>query len=144
MCLGLTAMGVSMLFIPSAPGANIAGAALLIAQQISGDGMFTIFDINAVSLRQAIVQERMLGRVNAFMRMLEISFTLVGVLLGGVLGEWIGLRSAMFLSAFLVIAAGIVLFFSPARRVREAPAVTVGPEAVLSMEGGAPQPPAYP
>jgi predicted MFS family arabinose efflux permease len=144
MCAGLTVMGISMMFIVSAPEASVFGAALLIAQQISGDGMFTIFDINAVSLRQSIVQERMLGRVNAFMRMLEIAMTLTGVLVGGLVGEFIGLRAGMGGAAALVIGAGVLLFFSPVRRLREAPAIAVEPEAVLSMEGGVPRPPAYP
>jgi hypothetical protein len=47
-------------------------------------------------------------------------------------------------AAALVIGAGVLLFFSPVRRLREAPAIAVEPEAVLSMEGGVPRPPAYP
>ena len=90
-------------------------------------------------------EERMLGRVNAFMRMLELGFTLTGVLLGGLVGEFIGLRVALTLSAGFVVAGGVLLTLSPVRRLREAPApVALAPETALSLEGGVPQPPAYP
>jgi len=145
MCAGVTMMGVSMLFIAAAPEAGVIGAVLLIAQQISGDGMYTVYDVNAVSLRQSMVDDRMLGRVNAFMRMLELAFTLTGVLLGGVIGEFVGLRAAMTLSACFVITGGVLLILSPARGIRSAPAVApLEPGSALSLEAGVPQPPAYP
>jgi hypothetical protein len=46
-------------------------------------------------------------------------------------GEFIGLRAGMGGAAALVIGAGVLLFFSPVRRLREAPAIAVEPEAVL-------------
>jgi predicted MFS family arabinose efflux permease len=138
MIAGLAMMGVSMLFIPLAQGATLLGAALLIAQQISGDGMFTIWDVNATSLRQAIAPERMLGRVNAFIRILELGAMLAGILLGGVIGETIGLRPALTLGACSMIAAAVWLSVSPVRRVRAAPPAE--PIATV-IESGLPHPP---
>jgi hypothetical protein len=52
------------------------------------------------------------------MRMLELGFTLLGLLLGGLIGEWLGLRPALTIGAVLTIAAGLALLASPARSVR--------------------------
>ena len=122
MIAGLAMMGVSMLFIPIARGATVVAAALLIAQQISGDGMFMVFDINATSLRQAIAPGPMLGRVNAFNRMLELGFTLAGILLGGAIGQTAGLRPALYIGASSMLAAAVCLLVSPVRKVAAAPA----------------------
>ena len=122
MIAGLAMMGISMLFIPIASGAGILAAGLLIAQQISGDGMFMVADINATSLRQSIAPERMLGRVNAFNRMLDLGFTLAGILIGGAIGQTIGLRPALYIGAGSMIAAAAWLVLSPVRGLTAPPA----------------------
>ena len=65
MILALPLYGVALLFIPLAQGAAIGAALLLIPQQILGDGAATLYQINQVSLGQAITSEPLLGRVNA-------------------------------------------------------------------------------
>jgi MFS family permease len=124
MTAGLAAMGLSMLLIPAAPGATVVGAALLIAQQLGGDGGFVVHEVNAVSLRQSIVEERMLGRVNAFMRILEVGLLLAGTIVGGVLAEIIGLRAALTIGGAATVAAALWLFASPARRARMPSTIT--------------------
>ncbi len=121
MIAGITMMGISMLFIPLAHGATVLAAGLLIAQQISGDGMFMVFDINSTSLRQSIAPEGMLGRVTAFNRMLDLGFTLLGILIGGAIGQTAGLRPALYVGAAMMLAAAVWLFLSPVRRVIAAP-----------------------
>lgn len=121
MIAGIAMMGISMLFIPLAQGATVLAAGLLIAQQISGDGMFMVFDINSTSLRQAIAPERMLGRVTAFNRMLDLGFTLAGILAGGIIGQTVGLRPALYTGAGMMLAAAAWLLASPVRNVATAP-----------------------
>ena len=55
-----------------------SAAAFLIAQQLVGDGGATVFEINQVSLRQSVTPERMLGRVNAAIRLTSLAAMLIG------------------------------------------------------------------
>jgi hypothetical protein len=84
--------------------------------------MYMVFDINATSLRQAIAPERMLGRINAFNRMLDLGFTLLGILAGGVIGQTVGLRPALYVGAGSMLVAGFGLLLSPMRSVATTPA----------------------
>lgn len=122
---GLVLMGVSMLFIPLAQGATVLAAALLVAQQLVGDGGATVFEVNQVSLRQSVTPERMLGRVNAAIRLTSLGAMLVGSLIGGVMGETVGLRPTLIVGAGAVFAAALWIIASPARGLRNVPVVEV-------------------
>lgn len=121
MVLGLLLYGLTMLLLPAARGATVFAAALLIGNQLA-DGTLTVYDINQTSLRQTIAGERVLGRVNAFMRILEVGFTLAGTLVAGVLGGPVGLRPMLVAGAAGTIAAALLLALSPVRAVRAHPA----------------------
>ena len=129
---GIILMGVSMLFIPLARGATVLAAGLLVAQQLVGDGGVTVFEVNQITLRQAITPERMLGRVNAAIRLTTLAAMLTGSLIGGVLGETIGLRPTLLVGAALTFAAGLWILLSPARNLRESPAVEERPSAAAA------------
>jgi predicted MFS family arabinose efflux permease len=123
MIVGLLLYSLAMFLVPLAQGATLIAALLLILQQISGDGAATVYQINQVSLRQAITPERLLGRVNASMEFLRLGATLAGSLLGGLLGEEIGVRATLFLGAFGTLLSTLWLVLSPLRALRAAPAV---------------------
>ena len=89
MALGLGVAGISALFIPLASGATLLSGVFLAIAQL-GDGFFTVYQINVVSLWQSITEERLLGRVNATMKFIALAATLAGSLLGGVLGQEAG------------------------------------------------------
>jgi MFS family permease len=110
-----------MFFVPAAQGATIAGASLLIAQQLFGDGGFTMQDVNYMSLRQAVTPSHLLGRVNSFFYNLDLVAMLAGTLIGGVLGEIIGLRPTLVIGALLTLAAVAVLIASPIATLRRTP-----------------------
>lgn len=118
---GVAMMGMSMYFIPIARGATLVAALLLIAQQLFGDGMYMIFEINATSLRQSIALPHVLGRVTAFMRIFGLSSVLVGIVVGGVIGEWVGLRAALTVGASSMMVCALLLLLSPIRELRVAP-----------------------
>lgn len=81
-----------------------------------------VYNINQVSLRQAITPHRLLGRMNASMRFLVWGTMPVGSLLGGLLGEIIGLRATLLVAALGTFLSVLPVFFSPVRGLQEQPA----------------------
>jgi MFS family permease len=119
MIAGCLLSGVAMGFVPMAEGATLLAALLLILQQLLGDCAATIYQINQVSLRQAMTAEGLLGRVNASAEFLGLGATLAGSLLGGLLAGFAGVRTMLFVSAFGTVFSGLWLILSPVRRFRE-------------------------
>lgn len=118
--------------IALAPDATIVGLALLLGQQLLSDSALTAFDVVAVSIRQATVEDRLLGRVGASFHVLAMAAMLVGTLIGGVLGELIGPRAALVVGAGGGVIALGILWFSA---VRTMAAVPVGGEARAAAPG---------
>ncbi len=113
--------------IPLAPAGAVAlGAAFLIGQQLVGDSGGAAYEILEVSLRQSIVDDRMLGRVNGTIRFSEDLFQLGGTILGGVVAETLGLRAAMAVGVLGGVVAIGFLWFSPIRRLVAIPAAPSG------------------
>jgi predicted MFS family arabinose efflux permease len=118
MVLGLAVGGFAMVLPPLARGAGASSVALLVAHQLIGDGALTIYLINTVTLVQTVTPHGILGRVNASLRFLNHSSTLIGLLVGGVAGQLVGLRPTMLVGAAGVWLAAALLAASPIRRCR--------------------------
>jgi Na+/melibiose symporter-like transporter len=73
------------------------------------------------SFRQVYCPPRLLGRVVATTMMLNHSTIPLGSLLGGVLGDVLGLRSAMWVMTGLLAPCWLVLVLSPMRVSRDLP-----------------------
>jgi MFS family permease len=72
---------------------------LLVGASFALSGAFIMmWNVVTVSLRQRIVPDRLLGRINASYRLLAWGSQPIGALLGGLIGEFIGLQ-AVFLAA---------------------------------------------
>ena len=104
--IAFTAMlaSISWLTVPLAPASNplplvIAGAAL-------GPFFGTMFNLNQLSLRQAITPERLMGRMNAVVRFMYWGTMPVGSFAGGALATLIGIRPTLFVG----IAGGTLAF----------------------------------
>src|SRR4051794_18633517 len=95
---------------------------LMIAPQLIGDGAATVAQIDEISLRQTITPDHMLGRVNASMHVLGEGIGTLGLLVGGVLGELIGLRSTVAVAALGGLLGCVWILCSPLPRLRELPA----------------------
>jgi MFS family permease len=93
---------------------------IVIAQFITG-GSGTIYNINQVSLRQAITPDHLLGRMNATMRFIVWGTLPIGALIGGALGSTLGLRPTLVIGAVIQNCAFLWVFFSPVRALREQP-----------------------
>lgn len=120
MAVGLGLFGVSQSLIPLATGATLLSAALLIGGQL-GDGFYTVYYINQVSLRQSIAPEGILGRVNATVRFIELGATVAGSLVGGLLGDALGVRLILAVGAGGTLLSALFMAFSPVRRLKEVP-----------------------
>jgi MFS family permease len=104
-----------------APDATLVGVALLLAQQLLSDSSLTAFDVVAVSIRQASVEDRALGRVGASFHTLAMGFLLGGTVIGGVLAETAGLRQALLVGGAGGLLALAILWFSAVRGMEDVP-----------------------
>jgi hypothetical protein len=96
-----------------APG-FLAVAAVALVQFVSSFGQ-TVYRVNQVSLRQTLVPAMLQGRMNATMRFIGMSVIPLGALVGGALGERIGLRPTLVLGSLGLMAAPLWLYCSPLR-----------------------------
>ena len=80
-----------------------------------------LYNINQVSLRQAIVPIRLQGRMNATMRFLVWGPIPLGALAGGFLGTFLGLRGAIGITVLGASLAFLWVLLSPIRSLREIP-----------------------
>jgi len=124
--VGRTILGGMLLFaagnllIPLAPPhVAILGGAFLIAQQLIGDSGGTVYEIVETSLVQSSVDNRVIGRVNASFFTFTTLMTLAGVIIGGVVAEYLGLRAAFVFGLVGAVVAIAVVWFSPVRHMRE-------------------------
>ena len=72
-------------------------------------------------LRQSTTPPQLLGRMNAVMNLLAVGLVPIGALMGGVLGEAIGLRTTLFIAVSGELSAGLWLVFSPVLSIRVLP-----------------------
>ncbi|MCX5181780.1 MFS transporter [Streptomyces sp. NBC_00268] len=81
----------------------------------------SVANIVVGSFRQTYCPPHMLGRVVATAMMINHSTIPVGSLLGGVLGDTVGYRPAMWIMTGLVAPCWLILVMSPMRRERDLP-----------------------
>lgn len=109
------------LLVPLAQGPTVISLAVLAtARFLEGMGS-TVFSINHVSLRQALTPDYQQGRMNASVRFLAGGVVPLGALLGGVLGENLGLTVTLVIAGVIGLLAASWLIFSPVLKLYELP-----------------------
>jgi predicted MFS family arabinose efflux permease len=120
-----TLTGVSRLVVAAAalvePG--VAFAILLLSEFLLGVAR-PVFNVNQLSLRQAITPHELQGRMNASIRFLMWVATPVGAVAGGVLGGILGLPSVIAIAGLGTLLAAVWLYLPPVWRLRGIPAST--------------------
>lgn len=119
--IGSAALGFANFLIPLASGSGLATMPFLIAAMFITTFGSTIYNINQVSLRQAITPDRLQGRMNASMRFVVWGTIPVGALIGGFLGETLGLHATLWIGAAGITLAFLWVLFSPVRHLKVQP-----------------------
>jgi MFS family permease len=127
--LGMLLSCLATLLIGVAPTQH-AVVYFVIAWLLFGFGG-TIYNIDQVSLRQAITPPRMLGRMNASMRFMVWGTMPFGSLVGAVLGSAIGLRPTMLVAGIGGVFAVLWVLSRPVLTLREIP----GPDVAVESRG---------
>ena len=109
---------LSLMLVPLAPAGPVSGPAFLIAAQLIGDAFMVAAIIPAVTLRQSLFPQSMLGRTSAVFHVAAGATMVVGALVGGALGQVLGVREALWIGAAGVLAGPLLLRFSPLWRQR--------------------------
>ena len=106
--VGYAICGAGWLLLAAAPANGWGVAAFALMLMAFTTGAVFIF-INFLALRQAVTPEPLLGRMTSTMRWLSLLAAAPGALLGGWLGEHVGLRAALAfagsVSVLLVLVA---------------------------------------
>lgn len=110
--------GVTGLAVPLAVLVPKVALPMIVASEFTQWMMYLTYFVNAVSVRQAITPDRLLGRVNATMRFLGGGALPIGALIGGALGGMIGLPLTLVVAEFGMLLAFLWLLLSPVRDLR--------------------------
>lgn len=122
--LGTTLIGSIMISCLAKACIAFAGGPFLLALgpvilgELVFQGVATVYSINSLSLRQAVLPAEIRGRVTAAVRVISWGVGSFGALFGGVLAEWVGLRPTMILAASGTLLALIWIVLSPVRQTR--------------------------
>ena len=109
------------------PGADLLNVILVALVGFTMGGGGTIYNINQVSLRQALTPAAMAGRMNATMRWFVWGTIPIGSLIGGIIGETLGLRAAILVGGVGASLAFIPLLFGPVWKIKEMPTAEEAP-----------------
>jgi Transmembrane secretion effector len=129
--LGRT-LAVSILFVSGSPlllllphSAGPAAMTVFVAGWLGHGFGICVWNVNTITLRQAVTPTRLLARMNATYRMMLFGALPVGAMAGGLLGSAVGLRTALVAAVIALTTPIGWIFFSPVFRLTEMPS---GPE----------------
>ena len=118
---GVVVECAAMLLVPAVRGPlGLVVPVLVAAFALNGLGL-GLTNVYAVSLRQTSTPDQLLGRVNASYRFLSFGSIPLGALLGGFLGQALGLRPALTIAAVALLSTILWLLLSPIPRLRALP-----------------------
>ncbi|MBL8324569.1 MAG: MFS transporter [Rubrivivax sp.] len=119
--MGYAITGVGWLVAAATPAGPLGVAAFALMMAMFAAGAIFIF-INFLALRQAVTPEPLLGRMTSTMRWLTLLAAGPGALLGGWLGEHVGLRSALVFAAVVSLLLALAAWrLKLVRELRQLP-----------------------
>ncbi|MYB77300.1 MAG: MFS transporter [Chloroflexi bacterium] len=121
--IGVVVAGLSDLATPLVGGSVIAIVFVLTAASFVFGVGATIYGIAQESLQMAATPQSFQGRMHGVMNTLGMGLIPIGALIGGFLGETIGMRPTLFIAAGGELAAVLWLLLTPVWRMRELPSL---------------------
>jgi MFS family permease len=113
--------GVTGLAVPLAVIVPRVALPLVVGSEFTQWLAIVVYYINGVSVRQALVPDRLRGRVNGTMRVVAGGAMPIGALIGGALGGVIGLPLTLVVAEIGMLLGVLWLVLSPVRRLRHLP-----------------------
>jgi MFS family permease len=111
-------VGAGSLMIGLSVGLRSIALPILIGAELLQSGTNVIYGITWGSLNQAVVPDELRGRVGGTRRFIGLAPAMVGLLLGGLLGEWFGVPAMIIIGSTGGVFAVLWLVFSPLRELR--------------------------
>ena len=134
--LGFAVCGTGWGLLALAPTGRLGIAAFALMLLMFGAGAVLVF-INFLALRQAVTPEPLLGRMTSTMRWLILIPAGPGALLGGWLGEHVGLRASLaFAGGTALLLALVASRVAVIRDLRELPATEHHDERIGAESAG--------
>jgi MFS family permease len=109
---------VGQFIVPFAAGPTLVAAGILALGRAVYSFCVPTYNVPGLSLIQAVTPPTIRGRVMATIRLFSRGAGPLGALVGGVVGEFFGLRAALALGGIFVGLAVVVLLTSPIRDAR--------------------------
>lgn len=107
-----------LLVVPFAPAHSLLTLPILaVAFALNGVGTASS-SVMAITIRQLVTPERLLGRMNASYRFVSYGAIPLGALLGGTAGQVLGLRAGLIAGAVLLLSTVVWILLSPLPRLR--------------------------
>jgi MFS family permease len=133
MLLGMAVSGLGWLACAVAPAGGFGVAVFATMLLCFGLGAVLLF-INFLALRQAVTPEPMLGRMTSSMRWLTLLPAGPGALIGGWLGEHVGLRAALGFAGVVALLLALAAWRLPLFRELRVLPRPVDPTASFGAE----------
>jgi MFS family permease len=119
--LGCVLFPAPLVLIPLADGPRPLILAMLFAAEFfSGLGVM-ILDINGGSIMYALTPDRLRSRAQGAFNFVNWGIRPIGSLVGGALGAWIGVQSALWVATIGAVAGALWLLPSPVPALRDLP-----------------------
>ncbi len=131
MIVCMTGCRLATLLIPMARGPQWLAVSFLVGHQLVGDALFVSYFVLAVSLRQTVLPQDILGRANATSHVAIGVLLPLGALFAGSIAAATDVRTALWISALGGLVNPLILQLSALRRLKAMPAPKRGQEPII-------------